>query len=254
MQGSKPRFETELWLESFRTAGEILLCSGDGRLNLQRIDQLPQKRRYKSRRTSYRRKSNKNNQTTIILIAIVAVFVISFFGYRRYVQYQSETKVEMVQQDHSQFIKKVSPYAVELGKQYGVLPSITIAQAILESNWGTSSLASQYNNYFGIKGEDPSNTKVLQTKEYTNGQWITINGRFRVYSDFRESMKDHTKLLVNGTTWNSQQYRQVIQSKNYIDAAVALQTDGYATDPGYTNKIIRVIQKYNLKKYDEGIK
>ncbi|APU72029.1 glycoside hydrolase family 73 protein [Companilactobacillus crustorum] len=214
---------------------------------------MPQKKRYPARRNN-RRRSKKNNNTTFILLAIIAVFVISFFGYRRYVQYKSETQVEMVQQEHNSFVKKVAPYAVTLGKQYGVLPSITIAQAILESNWGTSSLASQYNNYFGIKGEDPSNTKVLQTKEYTNGQWITINGRFRVYSDFRESMKDHTKLLVDGTSWNSQQYKQVIQSKDYIEAAVALQTDGYATDPGYTTKIIRIIQKYNLKKYDEGIK
>lgn len=215
---------------------------------------MPQKRRYTARRTSKRRKRGKNNNTTFILLAIVALFVISFFGYRRYVQYQIETKVEMVQQEHSAFVKKIAPYAVELGKDYGVLPSITIAQAILESDWGTSSLATQYNNYFGIKGDDPANTKVLQTKEYTNGQWITINGRFRVYSDFRESMKDHTKLLVNGTSWNSQQYKQVLQSKDYIDAALALQTDGYATDPGYTSKIIRIIQKYNLKKYDEGIK
>ncbi|WP_119327052.1 glycoside hydrolase family 73 protein [Companilactobacillus musae] len=213
---------------------------------------MPQKKRYTARRRNPRR--NKNNNTTFILLAIVFVFVISFFGYRRYVQYKSETQVEMVQQEHSTFVKKVAPYAVELGKEYGVLPSITIAQAILESNWGTSTLASQYNNYFGIKGEDPSNTKLLQTKEYTDGQWVTINGRFRVYSDFRESMKDHTQLLVNGTSWNSQQYKQVLQSKDYIDAAVALQADGYATDPGYTSKIIRIIQKYNLKKYDQGIK
>lgn len=215
---------------------------------------MPQKKRYTPRRPARRKRSRKNNNTTFILLAIVAVFVISFFGYRRYVQYKSENQVEMVQEEHSAFIKKVSPYAVELGQTYGVLPSITIAQAILESDWGTSTLASQYNNYFGIKGEDPSNTKVLQTKEYTNGQWITINGRFRVYSDFRESMKDHTKLLVDGTSWNSQQYKQVLQSKDYIEAAVALQTDGYATDPGYTSKIIRIIQKYNLKKYDQGIK
>jgi len=213
---------------------------------------LPQKRRYTTRRTTSRRKNNNN--TTFILVAIVAAFIVSFFGYRLYEQHQSEARVEAVQQERNAFVKKIAPYAVELGQQYGVLPSITIAQAILESNWGTSSLASQYNNYFGIKGDDPSNTKLLQTKEYTNGQWITINGRFRVYSDFRESMKDHTKLLVNGTTWNSQQYKQVIQSKDYIDAAVALQADGYATDPGYTSKIIRIIQKYNLKKYDEGIK
>ncbi|AUI71737.1 glycoside hydrolase family 73 protein [Companilactobacillus alimentarius] len=215
---------------------------------------MPQKRRYTKHRTPRRKSGRKNNNTTVILLAIVALFVISFFGYRRYVQYQNETKVEMVQQKHTAFIKKISPYAVELGQDYGVLPSITIAQAILESDWGTSTLASQYNNYFGIKGDDPANTKVLQTKEYTDGQWVTINGRFRVYSDFRESMKDHTKLLVNGTSWNSQQYKQVLQSKDYIDAAVALQADGYATDPGYTSKIIRVIQKYNLKKYDQGIK
>ncbi|KRL43014.1 N-acetylmuramidase [Companilactobacillus mindensis DSM 14500] len=218
------------------------------------MNQLPQKGRYTPRRKTRRKKSRNKNSTTYILLAIVAVFVISFFGYRRYVQYKSETQVEMVQQEHVAFVKKVAPYAVVLGKEYGVLPSITIAQAILESNWGNSSLASQYNNYFGIKGENPTNTKVLQTKEYTDGQWVTINGRFRVYSDFRESMKDHTKLLVNGTTWNSQQYKQVLQSKDYIEAAIALQTDGYATDPGYTSKIIRIIQKYDLKKYDEGIK
>jgi len=215
---------------------------------------LPQKKRYTTNRNYRRKRSKKNNYTTVILLVIVAMFVLSFFGYRRYVQYKSETQVEAVQQEHSTFVKKIAPYAVDLGKQYGVLPSITIAQAILESDWGTSTLASQYNNYFGIKGSDPANTKVLQTKEYTNNQWVTINGRFRVYSDFRESMKDHTKLLVDGTTWNSQHYQQVIQSKDYIDAAVALQTDGYATDPGYTSKIIRIIQKYNLKKYDEGIK
>jgi hypothetical protein len=77
---------------------------------------LPQKRRYTARRTSKRRKRGKNNNTTFILLAIVALFVISFFGYRRYVQYQSETKVEMVQQEHSAFVKKIAPYAVELGK------------------------------------------------------------------------------------------------------------------------------------------
>ncbi|WP_125762315.1 glycoside hydrolase family 73 protein [Companilactobacillus hulinensis] len=214
---------------------------------------MPQNRRYTHRRTNRRRKNN-NNTSVITLVIIFAVIFVGFFGYRRYTQYREATRVEEVHQERNTFVKKIAPYAVTLGKEYGVLPSITIAQAILESDWGNSSLAKDYNNYYGVKGDDPSNTKVLQTKEYTNGQWITINGRFRVYSDFRESMKDHAELLVNGTSWNSEQYKQVIQSKDYIDAAVALQTDGYATDPGYTSKIIRIIQKYNLKKYDEGIK
>lgn len=212
---------------------------------------MPQKRKTQHRRR--RRKKNKN-QNIYIVIAVIVVLVIGFFGIQRYRQSQQNDASDLVAQEHNAFIKKIAPEAIELGHQYGVLPSITIGQAILESNWGNSTLASKYNNYFGVKGTDPNNTVVLETKEYTNGQWVTINGRFRSYSDFRESMKDHALLLVNGTTWNSAQYQQVISSKDYIEAAVSLQTDGYATDPGYTTKIIHVIQKYDLMKYDKGIK
>ncbi|AKP68083.1 glycoside hydrolase family 73 protein [Companilactobacillus ginsenosidimutans] len=208
------------------------------------------------RRTSHRRKRRRKNQNEpiYIIIAVVLLILVGFFGYHKYQQKQQDNATEQVQEEKNAFIKQVAPEAIKLGQQYGVLPSITIGQAILESDWGNSTLASKYNNYFGIKGTNPDNTVVLETKEYTNGQWVTINGRFRSYTDFRESMKDHALLLVNGTTWNSSQYQQVISSKDYIEAAVSLQTDGYATDPGYTSKIIHVIQKYDLMKYDEGIK
>lgn len=212
---------------------------------------MPQKRKTQRRR---RRKNKQNQNTIIVIVAIVVLLIGGGVGYAQYEKNKQSDATELVQQEHNQFIKKVAPYAIELGHKYGVLPSITIGQAILESDWGSSTLASKYNNYFGIKGTNPDNTVVLQTKEYTNGQWVTINGRFRAYTDFRESMKDHAELLVNGTTWNSAQYQQVISSKDYIEAAVSLQTDGYATDPGYTTKIIRVIQKYDLMKYDKGIK
>ncbi|MCH4008933.1 glycoside hydrolase family 73 protein [Companilactobacillus sp.] len=213
---------------------------------------MPQKKRTKPRR---RRRRKNSNQNIYMIVAVLVVLVLGFFGYRTYQQHQQRDDASnLVAKEHNAFIKKVAPEAIELGHQYGVLPSITIGQAILESDWGNSTLASKYNNYFGIKGEDPSNTVVLQTREYTDGQWVTINGRFRSYSDYRESMKDHALLLVNGTTWNSAQYQQVISSKDYIEAAVSLQTDGYATDPGYTTKIIHVIQKYDLMKYDQGIK
>ncbi|WP_125770017.1 glycoside hydrolase family 73 protein [Companilactobacillus furfuricola] len=212
---------------------------------------MPQKRKPQRRRR--RRKKNKNLNIYII-IGVIAILLIGFFGVQRYRQNQQTDATNLVAEEHNAFIKKIAPEAIKLGHQYGVLPSITIGQAILESDWGNSTLASKYNNYFGVKGTDPNNTVVLQTKEYTDGQWVTINGRFRAYTDFRESMKDHALLLVNGTTWNSAQYQQVISSKDYIEAAVSLQTDGYATDPGYTTKIIHVIQKYDLMKYDRGIK
>ncbi|MQS53519.1 glycoside hydrolase family 73 protein [Companilactobacillus mishanensis] len=212
---------------------------------------MPQKRKTSTRR---RRRRKNQNQPIYIIIAVVAVLLVGLFSFQQYQKQKQEDATEQVKEEKNEFIKKVAPEAVALGHEYGVLPSITIGQAILESDWGNSTLASKYNNYFGIKGTDPNNTVVLETKEYTNGQWQTINGRFRSYSDFRESMKDHAKLLVNGTSWNSSQYQQVIGSQDYIEAAVALQTDGYATDPGYTTKIIRLIQRYDLKKYDEGIK
>ena len=91
---------------------------------------------------------------------------------------------------------------------------------------------------------------LLETQEYQNGQWITISARFRVYASFEESIQDHSALLANGTTWNKQQYQHVLASTNYLEAAHNLQRDGYATDPDYTQKIIQIIQKYHLDRYD----
>ncbi|WP_099974338.1 glycoside hydrolase family 73 protein [Lactobacillus terrae] len=206
-----------------------------------------------------RRKSTRKSkhQKDVAIISIVLFFVailLIFFGFNKYQEKNKENQAELVREERNAFIKKTAPYSIELGKEYGILPSITIAQSILESDWGNSTLASKYNNYFGIKGTSDSDSVVLKTKEFENGQWIEVNGRFRVYSDYRESMKAHAILLANGTTWNANQYQHVTGAQDYISAAVGLQTDGYATDPTYTTKIIRLIQKYNLKKYDVDIK
>lgn len=202
-----------------------------------------------------KRKFKKVSYPTVMLGTILFVVVITaiFLGIVQYRNYQAAqpTQAEIVEQKRNKFIDNIGPYAVELKQEYGVLPSITIAQAIIESDWGRSSLASQYNNYFGVKGSNPANTKVLQTKEYVNGRWITVYGRFRVYSDYKESMKDHAALFVKGTTWNRNQYRHVLAAQDYVDAAFALQTDGYATDPGYTKKIIHTIKQYNLDRFDK---
>lgn len=141
------------------------------------------------------------------------------------------------QSQHQQFIQELVPEAQKLYTTYHILPSITIAQAILESDWGTSTLAAKYHNLFGIKG-NAQNAKLLTTKEYVNGQWQTIKDYFKVYSSFQDSMKDHALLFVNGTSWNKNQYQDVLQATNYRDAAQALLKDGYATDPTYPDKLI----------------
>lgn len=161
----------------------------------------------------------------------------------------SPVNQEQVQRDT--FISTLAPHAQHNQRTYGVLASITLAQAILESNWGESQLASQYHNYYGIKSHDPNNSIVLKTQEFYNGEWVTINGRFAVYEDVGASMRAHSLLLVNGTSWNPNQYARVLAATNYQQAAQALVQDGYATDPDYAKKIIRVVETYQLQRFDE---
>ena len=65
-----------------------------------------------------------------------------------------------------------------------------------------------------------------------------------------ESIRDHALLFVNGTDWNPQQYATVRAAKDYKTAAAALKTDGYATDPDYPQKLIHLIETWNLTQYD----
>lgn len=201
-------------------------------------------------------KKQRRTLATILasMIALIAL-ILAFLLVRNFIRQNSSLaqppiQVKSIRQQHEEFIQSIAPAAVNSSHNYGILPSITIAQAILESDWGQSQLASNYHNLFGIKSDDPNNSQLLETQEYQNGQWITISARFRVYASFEESIQDHSALLANGTTWNKQQYQHVLVSTNYLEAAHNLQRDGYATDPDYTQKIIQIIQKYHLDRYD----
>ncbi|MBP2058434.1 flagellum-specific peptidoglycan hydrolase FlgJ [Lactobacillus colini] len=205
-------------------------------------------RRFRRRKKKLRLKS-LGIIIAIILLIIGLGYYIKKMAYDNYLR-QAQTEKEFAQQSRDNFIKVIAPIAQREDKAYGILPSITIAQACLESNYGQSQLAKKYNNLFGVKGTDPNKTKVLTTKEYVNGQWQVISGRFQVYDTYEASIKAHTKLFINGTTWNPNQYRHVLNAKDYRSQAKALETDGYATDPGYAEKLIYVIEKYNLNQYD----
>ncbi|GAF41334.1 N-acetylmuramidase [Agrilactobacillus composti DSM 18527 = JCM 14202] len=214
----------------------------------------------KRRKSSTRRKTQASSGLVPIIITL-AILAIGIFGVIKGLAYrgdqirQAAIDSSIAAQDEEAkkkqaFIDSIAPYAQTLHAQYQVLPSITIAQAILESNWGTSRLAADYKNLFGVKGTDPANSQVLETQEYTNGSWQTVKARFRVYPSFDASLLDHAQLLAQGTSWNPNQYQHVLQAGNYQDAAQALQTDGYATDPAYAQKIINIVEKYRLTRYD----
>ncbi|RJF46533.1 glycoside hydrolase family 73 protein [Pediococcus acidilactici] len=161
------------------------------------------------------------------------------------------TTTSATAQRHQQFIKTIAPYAQQMQRQYGILPSITMAQAILESDWGQSTLSKKFNNYYGIKGDSDQNSRYFKTQEFVNGKWVRVAARFKVYSSWQESMRDHSLLLVNGTNWNPRQYQAVITASDYKQAAQALYDAQYATDPDYPAKLINLIQKYNLNQYDK---
>lgn len=150
----------------------------------------------------------------------------------------------------SDFIADIAPAAQQMQANYGVHASISIAQAILESDWGESDLSAVYNNLYGMKGDNPENTVRLMTSEYYNGEWVTIQANFRVYDSWAESVQDHALLFVNGTTWDPDQYAPVLQAATYQEAAQALQDCGYATDPDYAEKLIAVIEQHALYEYD----
>lgn len=195
----------------------------------------------------------------LILFVLIIAFV-AFRYYRRYAIQTEQIRQEQLQRQQEQarlirqrkaFIKKIGPIAREVDKSYDLLPSITVAQACLESDYGQSALSQKYNNLFGVKGTNPNTSAVLVTKEYENGKWINVKARFQIYDSYEASIRAHARLFQNGTTWNHKQYKHVLASKNYKQQAKALVTDGYATDPNYSDKLINLIEQYNLAKYDK---
>lgn len=130
-----------------------------------------------------------------------------------------------------------------------ILPSVIVAQAILESARGTSELASKANNLFGIKGNYNGQSYTVKTKEYLNGKWTTVNAAFKKYPSYRESIIDHGNFFTS-TPWRTQNYKRVLNAKDYKTQAKALQACGYATDPAYASKLINLIETNNLSSLD----
>lgn len=207
--------------------------------------------RKRRRRTSARRKKRSNSGKWLVgILVILVVMMAGYIGHHLYQRHLQQQIIEKQENSKRLFIKAVAPEAQAMQNQYHVKASITIAQAILESNWGTSKLASEYHNLFGIKGTGP-NSKLMTTKEYTKGKWIVIKDRFKVYPSWSASIKDHTQLMLNGTKYKQENYQRVIDAKDYKEAAQALQDANYATDPHYAQKLIDVIESNHLDKYDQ---
>ncbi len=142
-----------------------------------------------------------------------------------------------------EYLNKYSSMAVSEMKRTGIPASITLAQGMLESNYGRSRLATQGNNHFGIKCHSNWNGRKIYHDDNHR------NECFRSYPTAADSYRDHSDFLVNGS-----RYRDLfaLRSNDYKGWAHGLKKAGYATDPKYPELLIRKIEEYRLWTYDNG--
>ncbi|EAG9432903.1 1,4-beta-N-acetylmuramoylhydrolase [Listeria monocytogenes] len=153
------------------------------------------------------------------------------------------------------FVQTIQASSSQIAAENDLYASVMIAQAILESAYGTSELGSAPNyNLFGIKGAYNGQSYTKQTLEDDGkGNYYTITAKFRKYPSYHQSLEDYAKVIRNGPSWNPNYYSKVWKSNttSYKDATKAL-TGTYATDTAYATKLNDLISRYNLTQYDSG--
>ncbi len=147
------------------------------------------------------------------------------------------------------FLRDCVPAAQSSMRLSGVPASITLAQAILESGWGTSGLTRLACNYFGIKAEhlaDPETYVELPTTEYVNGERQMIEARFEKYPTAADCFADHAALLSKAARYAP------AMAVNADPQAFAEQLEacGYSTSPTYASSLMELVKEFDLTQYD----
>lgn len=144
----------------------------------------------------------------------------------------------------SEFIAKIRPGADQCEVEKGIPSGFTVAQAMLESGLGKSVLASRFNNLFGVKATKAwkGRTVTLMTTEHINGQDVRMPAVWRVYDCWADCLLDHADFFhVN------ERYKEALKYPHDSERfAIEITKAGYATDPEYADKVIRIIKTYAL--------
>lgn len=188
---------------------------------------------------------------TFMLLAVIAVIAV--------IQILDAEKTSLPaptpeQQAREAFIGTIGETAREVASEHGLYASVMIAQASLESHFGTSGLGSAPNyNLYGIKGKYEGQSVKMKTQEDDGkGNMRTIKAHFRKYPDYQSSLEDYANLLAKGTSWDKNMYSGTFKGNaaTYQDATAAL-TGSYATDSSYEHKLNALIEQYDLTAYDD---
>lgn len=187
------------------------------------------------------------NRLTSTLINIGQLLSVN--GTNAYAEIDKETRTFATT---AEFVNYLGQYATEIGNDYNLYASVMVAQASLETAYGSSKLSTVGNNLFGIKGSYAGNSIVMRTwEEESDGSIIWIDAFFRLYPSYYESMIDYAEKLRNGVSWDPNYYKGTWKENttSYQDATLYL-TGRYATDSSYYTKLNAIISAYDLNKFD----
>ncbi len=166
----------------------------------------------------------------ILSLTLLFVFTLSMQAQRRNKRYL-------------EYIEQYKEIAVEQMRLHKIPASITLAQGLLESGAGQSTLARKSNNHFGIKCGGSWRGRSVRHDDDAR------NECFRAYRNARDSYEDHSKFLTSGARYA---FLFRLDITDYKGWARGLKKAGYATDPSYANRLIQIIEDYELYKYDSG--
>ena len=152
---------------------------------------------------------------------------------------------------NSEFIEQIATYVKKYAYLYGIeVHSPIIAQAILESGWGKSSLASEYHNYFGLKcggAWKGKSVNMATQEEYTAGVMTDIRDNFRVFDSMEDGVKGYFDFI------NYSRYANLKGVKDPEEYCRRIKADGYATSSRYVDSLLRVIRDNNLTRFDTDV-
>lgn len=183
----------------------------------------------------------------VVALSLIGSIFIGFISI--FIGENSNIDFAVPNEEQRAFILKLVPIAQDNYNDYGIFPSVTIAQAIHESAWGKSDLSVKANNLFGVKADSSwkGQTIDMTTQEHINGSNITVMAKWRKYDSFEDSVKDHGKFLKENPRYEQS---GVFKAKDYKEQAYAIRMAGYATDPQYASLICNIIESYSLNIYD----
>lgn len=186
-------------------------------------------------------------------------------SYRITVDVRKAPLTSGIPSSRQQFIRAVAKIARKLRRTTHILPSVVIAQCCLETGYGLGSdarLLVKHNNLLGMKSEllnaswsaySVWNGKSVskKTPEYYNGKLVWIKDSFRKYPDYRTCITDYENFLLHVQYQGRYKYRMIQGMTDPLQVITIISRNGYATDPSYITKVMNIIQKNNLTKYDK---